>query len=52
MSHGSPEVFLVDGVRTPHSRYGGLLPGVRPDVLAALVVGEALRRVTTLVERA
>jgi 3-oxoadipyl-CoA thiolase len=38
------EVFLVDGVRTPQGRYGGVLADVRPDDLAALVVGEALRR--------
>ena len=44
MSHGSTEVFLVDGVRTPQGRYGGALAAVRPDDLAALVVGEALRR--------
>jgi hypothetical protein len=39
-----PEAFLVGGVRTPHGRYGGQLAGVRPDDLAALVVGEVLRR--------
>ena len=44
MSHGSTEVLLVDGVRTPQGRYGGALASVRPDDLAALVVGEALRR--------
>jgi 3-oxoadipyl-CoA thiolase len=44
MSHGPTEVFLVDGVRTPQGKYGGALAGVRPDDLAALVVGEALRR--------
>ncbi|MEI4271705.1 thiolase family protein [Klenkia sp. LSe6-5] len=38
------EVYLVDGVRTPQGKYGGALAGVRPDDLAALVVGEALRR--------
>ncbi len=38
------EVFIVDGVRTPQGRYGGMLAEVRPDDLAALVVGEALRR--------
>ena len=38
------EAFLVDGVRTPQGRYGGVLSTVRPDDLAALVVGEALRR--------
>ncbi|MDX3093220.1 thiolase family protein [Streptomyces sp. ME01-24h] len=38
------EVFLVDGARTPQGRYGGALASVRPDDLAALVVGEAVRR--------
>lgn len=44
MVHGSTEVFLVDGVRTPLGKHRGVLAGVRPDDLAALVVGEALRR--------
>ena len=44
MSHGSTEVYLVDGVRTPQGEYGGALASVRPDDLAGLVVGEALRR--------
>jgi 3-oxoadipyl-CoA thiolase len=39
-----PEVFLVDGVRTAQGRYGGALAATRPDDLAALVVGEAVRR--------
>ena len=38
------EAFLVGGVRTPVGRYGGALAGVRPDDLAALVVGELVRR--------
>ena len=38
------EVFLIDGARTPQGRYGGALASVRPDDLAALVVGEAVRR--------
>ena len=38
------EAFLVGGVRTPVGRYGGALASVRPDDLAALVVGEAVRR--------
>src|SRR5687768_3620026 len=38
------EVYLVDGVRTPQGRYGGALATVRPDDLAALVVGEVCRR--------
>ena len=44
MPHGSTQVYLVDGVRTPQGRYGGALAAVRPDDLAALVVGEAPRR--------
>ncbi|WP_447652817.1 thiolase family protein [Microbacterium sufflavum] len=39
-----PEAYLVGGVRTPVGRYGGTLATVRPDDLAALVVGEAVRR--------
>jgi 3-oxoadipyl-CoA thiolase len=38
------DVFVVDGVRTPQGRYGGGLASVRPDDLAGLVVGEAVRR--------
>ncbi|MFF7981084.1 thiolase family protein [Streptomyces sp. NPDC007901] len=38
------DVFLIDGARTPQGRYGGALAAVRPDGLAALVVGEAVRR--------
>ena len=38
------EAFLIGGVRTPVGRYGGALSGVRADDLAALVVGEAVRR--------
>jgi 3-oxoadipyl-CoA thiolase len=38
------EAFLVGGVRTPMGKYGGQLAGVRPDDLAAIVVGEAVRR--------
>jgi len=40
----SDEVYLIDGARTPQGRYGGALASVRPDDLAALVVGEAVRR--------
>jgi 3-oxoadipyl-CoA thiolase len=40
----SDEVFLIDGARTPQGRYGGALASVRPDDLAALVLGEAVRR--------
>lgn len=40
----SEDVFLIDGVRTPQGRYGGMLASVRPDDLAALVVAEAVTR--------
>jgi acetyl-CoA acetyltransferase len=36
--------YLVGGVRTPIGRYGGMLSGIRPDDLAALVVREAVTR--------
>ncbi|MEU9153498.1 thiolase family protein [Streptomyces sp. NPDC048417] len=39
-----PDVYLIDGARTPQGRYGGALAGVRADDLAALVVAEAVRR--------
>ena len=39
-----PEAFVLDGVRTAIGRYGGALAHTRPDDLAALVVGEAVRR--------
>ncbi len=38
------DAFLVGGARTPVGRYGGALASVRPDDLAALVVGEAVAR--------
>lgn len=38
------DAFLIGGVRTPVGRYGGILSGVRPDDLAALVVREAVTR--------
>ncbi|CAG7603576.1 thiolase family protein [Leucobacter soli] len=39
-----PEAFLVEGVRTAVGRYGGALATVRPDDLAALVLGEIVER--------
>ena len=38
------DAFLVGGARTPIGRYGGALAGHRPDDLAALVLGEVVRR--------
>jgi 3-oxoadipyl-CoA thiolase len=36
--------FLVDGVRTPQGRYGGVLAGIRADDLAAQVVAAVVDR--------
>jgi acetyl-CoA acetyltransferase family protein len=38
------ETYIVDAVRTPTGRYGGALAGVRPDNLAARVVGALTER--------
>jgi acetyl-CoA acetyltransferase len=38
------QAFVVDAVRTPIGRYGGVLAGRRPDDLASLVITEAVRR--------
>lgn len=38
------EVVVVDAVRTPIGRYGGVLAGVRPDDLAAGVISALLAR--------
>jgi len=38
------EAYLVDGVRSPFGRYGGGLAGVRPDDLAARVIGALATR--------
>jgi acetyl-CoA acetyltransferase family protein len=38
------DVVIVSAVRTPIGKLGGALSTVRPDDLAALVVGEAVRR--------
>jgi acetyl-CoA acetyltransferase family protein len=37
-------VYLVDGVRTPFGKFRGSLSGVRPDDLAAFVVGTVAQR--------
>ena len=44
MSGKAPQAYLVGGVRTPGGRYGGGLPAIRPDGLAALVVKELVAR--------
>jgi acetyl-CoA acetyltransferase len=42
------DTYIVDAVRTPTGRYGGALAGVRPDDLAARVVGALLERSPSL----
>ncbi|MFL1379570.1 thiolase family protein [Nocardiopsis protaetiae] len=42
------DVHILDAVRTPFGRYGGALSGVRPDDLAAHVIGALLERTPTL----
>jgi len=44
MIAGTPQAFLVGGVRTPVGRYGGALSSVRPDDLAALAIRELITR--------
>ena len=39
------DVVIVEGVRTPIGRYGGVLASVRPDDLAALVLSGLVRKV-------
>ena len=38
------EAWIVEAVRTPIGRYGGALAAIRPDDLAALVLGAAIER--------
>jgi acetyl-CoA acetyltransferase family protein len=38
------ETYILDAVRTPTGRYGGALAGVRPDDLAARVIGALTER--------
>ncbi|MEU0489293.1 thiolase family protein [Nocardiopsis sp. NPDC006139] len=42
------DVHILDAVRTPFGRYGGALSGVRPDDLAAHVVGALVERTPAL----
>jgi 3-oxoadipyl-CoA thiolase len=39
-----PEAVIVEAVRTPVGRHGGILKLVRPDDLAALVLAEVMKR--------
>lgn len=48
MVRAMTDAYVYDAVRTPFGRYGGALSGVRPDDLAAFVVGEQVRRAPAL----
>lgn len=39
-----PDAVIIDAVRTPIGRHGGILKTVRPDDMAALVIAEVVRR--------
>jgi 3-oxoadipyl-CoA thiolase len=39
-----PEAVIIDALRTPMGRYRGVLSGVRPDDLAARVIGAVIER--------
>src|ERR671933_1238110 len=39
-----PDALIIDAVRTPMGRFRGALAGVRPDDLAAHVIGAAVER--------
>ena len=38
------DVYIIDAVRTPIGKYGGLLSSVRPDDLLALTIKALLQR--------
>ena len=42
------DVYVLDAVRTPFGKYGGALSGIRPDDLAAHVVGALIERAPDL----
>jgi 3-oxoadipyl-CoA thiolase len=44
------EAVIIEAVRTPIGRHGGVLKDVRPDDLAALVLSEVLRRASVPAE--
>ncbi|TQK42695.1 acetyl-CoA acetyltransferase family protein [Streptomyces sp. SLBN-118] len=48
MTHRLRDVYVVDAVRTPIGKYGGALSGVRPDDLAAHVLGALVSRTPAL----
>ena len=39
-----PDAYIVDALRSPMGRYGGVLSTVRPDDLAARVIEAAVER--------
>lgn len=43
-----PPVYIIDTVRTPVGRYGGILSSIRPDDLLAYIIRALLRRNETI----
>ncbi len=41
---GRPDAWIVDAIRTPIGRYGGVLKTVRPDDLSALIIKKLIER--------
>jgi len=41
-------VYIIDTVRTPVGRYGGILSSIRPDDLLAYIIRALLRRNETV----
>ena len=41
-------VYIIDAIRTPIGKYGGVLAGVRPDDLLALVIKTLMQRNETV----
>ncbi|MET9972863.1 3-oxoadipyl-CoA thiolase [Streptomyces sp. NPDC006356] len=52
MNDTAREAFVVTGVRSPIGRYGGALSGLRPDDLAAEVIGALMERVPAVAAEA
>ncbi|HQT90801.1 MAG TPA: beta-ketoacyl synthase N-terminal-like domain-containing protein, partial [Candidatus Kryptobacter bacterium] len=44
MSESRPRAYIVTALRTPVGKYGGVLRSVRPDDLAAIVIGAIVGR--------
>ena len=46
-----PEAVIVEAVRTPIGRHGGIFKTVRPDDLGALILAEVVKRAKSIRRR-